>query len=147
PRAHLFGVLALGDVARDARRADHPALGIANRRDVERDAQAPAGLRDADGFQAAHDLAAADAREHLFLFGATLRRQDERDRLAERLRLAVAEEPLGALIPGADHAVERAADDGVAGGLDDRREARLYLLGALLLGDVDQHVDRADDLA
>jgi hypothetical protein len=47
--------------------------------------------------------------------------------LADRLRGAVAEDALGAEVPGADDAVERLADDRVVGGGDDGGEPRLAL--------------------
>jgi hypothetical protein len=68
-----------------------------------------------------------------------------RDRLADGLLLEIAEQPLRALVPGADHAVEVLADDGVVGRFDDRGKAMRHLLGALLLTHVDQHVDGADE--
>ena len=136
--------LALGDVARDLRGADDAALRIANRRDRKRDVDQPAILRAAHGLEVVHRLAIAHLGEHHVFLGAALFGNDERDVPANRVLGAVAEHALGAAVPGLDDAVEGLADDGVVGLLDDRGKTRLGLLGALLLGDVDEHVDSAD---
>jgi hypothetical protein len=46
----------------------------------------------------------------------------------DRLVGRVAEQPLGGGVPRQDHALERLADDGVVGRLDDRRQVSLRLL-------------------
>jgi hypothetical protein len=57
----------------------------------------------------------------VFLRDAILR-NDERDVAADRLLGGVAEQPLGAGVPGPDDSVERLADDRIVRGFDDRRE-------------------------
>ena len=72
-------------------------------------------------------LAAAQAAEDVALLVAQLRRHDQVDRLADRLFRGPSEQPLRALVPGGDDAVERLADDGVFGRRDDGGEQRLRL--------------------
>ena len=67
-------------------------------------------------------LAAADARENARLLVCAVRRDQDRDRLADDLLGGVAEQPLGARIPGLDDPVEILADDGIVRGFHDRDE-------------------------
>ena len=81
-------------------------------------------------------LAAAQTPQDVALLLETIGRDDEIDVPPDRLGGAVAEDARGAGVPARDHAVERLADDGVVGGLDDRREERTSLLGAPSVRDV-----------
>ena len=67
-----------------------------------------------------------------------------RDRLADHLLGAVAEDALGALVPARDDAGERLADDGIVGRVDDRGRVGVRLLRAPAFGDVRHHADRAE---
>ncbi len=62
------------------------------------------------------------------LFGVPLRRDDDVDRLPHHLLGGVAEETLGARIPGADRAVQQLADDRVVGARHHRRQEGVLLL-------------------
>src|SRR5262249_38690749 len=102
---------APGDVARDLRGADDPPLDVANRRDRERDVEQAAVLAPADGFEVVDALAASDARENFGLFIEPVGRDQDGDRLSDHLCSLIAEQTLGALVPGGNHAVEIFADD------------------------------------
>ena len=69
------------------------------------------------------------------------------DRLADDFAGGVAEQPLRTSVPGGDDAVEILADDRVVRRLDDRRQLGGEVLRALPLGDIDEHVDRAEQHA
>ena len=80
-------------------------------------------------------FAAADAREDVRLFVEPVRRDQDRDRLADRFLGGVPENTFGGGIPGADDSIEVLADDGVVRGFHDGNELlrglrRLYALDA-----------------
>src|SRR4051794_39307918 len=92
-------------------------------------------------------LAAADARQDRIFLGPAVRRYQYRDRLADDFFGRIAEQPLRALVPACDDAIEVLANDGVVTRLDDGGEALRKLLVAFALGDIDEHIQRADNLA
>ena len=87
--------------------------GIANRRDRQRDRDQRAVLAPPNRVEVLDAFAAANAPEHHVLFGKAIRRDQHRDRLPDGLVGGVAEQLLGAAIPGGDDAVEILADDRV----------------------------------
>jgi hypothetical protein len=82
----LLPALSLGDVARDFRRADDPAIGVLDRRNRERDVDQAAVLAPANGFVVIDALAAPDASENPALLGLAVRWNQDRDGLCRRLR-------------------------------------------------------------
>ena len=100
------------------------------------------------GLEVFDPLSGLQAGDDLVLFGDAVGGDDQGDVAADGLLGGVAEQPLGAGVPALDDAVQRLADDGIVGGLDDRCEqaggqqlAGPVALDAPLLGDVteDQH--------
>jgi hypothetical protein len=75
-------------------------------------------------------LALPDPPEDGRLLVQMIRRDENRDGLADGLVGGVAEDALGPLVPAHDDAFERLADDGVVGRLDDGREPVGGQLGA-----------------
>ena len=58
------------------------------------------------------------------------RRDQQRDRLADRLGCRISEQALGTRIPAKDPALQGFADDGVVGGCDERVSSASLLVGA-----------------
>ena len=114
----------LADVAGILRSADDPALPIQDRRYCQRDFDPATILGDARGLEVIDPLAAPDFLQDLLLFRVQLRRNDDRDRLADDLVSLVAKDARGTCIPGADLSVEGFADDRILRGVDDRGEER-----------------------
>src|SRR3954462_479589 len=106
-----FNLLAIGNIPGNLRGANHGAIGIANRRDCQRDRDERAVLTPANRVEMLDAFAAADAPEHHLLFREAVWRNHHRDGLPDRLFGGVAEQLLGAAIPGGDDAVEIFADD------------------------------------
>ena len=78
---------------------------VAHRRDGQRNVQKAAVLAPANGFVMMDALAAPDAREDPGLLVFASRREKNGHRLADGLAGGIAEQPLGARIPGPDDAV------------------------------------------
>src|SRR5208282_4725951 len=116
----LAGLLQLGYVAPDRRRADGPAVQVADRRDGEGNVDEAAILAPTHRLELADALAATGLVEDRRFFLETVEGSDDRHRLADRLLGGEAEEPLGPLVPGEDHAVEILRQDRVVRGFDDR---------------------------
>jgi hypothetical protein len=91
-------------------------------------------------------LAAPRAREDVGEFTRALRRDDEGDGAADDILGRVAVEALGGRVPARHRAVERLADDGVGGGLDDGGQPLARDLGLAAVGDVVEDEDDADGL-
>src|ERR1700684_1389167 len=128
--ALMFGLFARGDVAGDLRSADDGAVGVLDRRDAERDRNPAAVLALPDRLVVVEAVAAADAREDLRLLVVQLRRNQDSDRLADDLFGGVAEQVFGGAVPADDDAVQRLADDRIAGRFDDAGELLAGLHGA-----------------
>lgn len=74
-------------------------------------------------------FAAANMRQNIILFRVTLGRNDQCNVLTDSLRRAVPEHLLGAAVPRCDDAVQRFADYGVIGRIDDCRETGGHYIG------------------
>ena len=92
-------------------------------RDGQRYFHAPAVLALANGLIVLDALAALDARKICWLLVLALRRNEDGNRLADRLFGLVAEKLLRPVIPRCDDAVQVFADDGVVRKLDDGGQA------------------------
>src|SRR5262249_56141184 len=75
-------------------------------------------------------LAAPNALGDRALFVQTIRRDQDRDRLANGILRQVAVQPFGSAIPTGNDPIEVGADDGIVGRLDDRRELLRNLLAS-----------------
>ena len=92
-----LGPLAVGDVAGDLRGPDDRAVGVADRRDGERDVDDAPVLGDALGLEVLDPLAPADALQDAVHVLGMVRRHQGGDGLADDLGGGVAEDPLGGL--------------------------------------------------
>lgn len=126
-----LGPSAGGDVAGDLGGADHPSAGIPDRRDGERDRDAPPVPGQTLGIERRHRLAPAQARDDGGFFGQKLGRNDPGDRLADHLLGAPAEDADGPGVPGGDPPVEPLADDRVIRPGDDCGQPRRGQVGRL----------------
>ena len=131
----FVGAFALGDVAGDLGRADQTAVAAPDGRDGQRHVHQASRLGAPHRLEVLDALASAQALQQPALFGVPLRRDDDVDRLPHHLLGAVAEETLGARVPGADGAVQQLADDRVVGARHHRRQEGVLLLdgGQLLV--------------
>jgi hypothetical protein len=117
----------LGHVAGDLGKADVAAAGIAHRLDHRRRPEPAAVLADTPALLFGPP-AAAGARQNLaphigrFVFG----RKEQREMLADDLGSAVALDPLGPGVPGADHAIAIQETDRAVG---DRTDQELEPIG------------------
>src|SRR6185312_12411043 len=119
----LSGELALGflkpfrfrDVAGDLGGADDPAGLVAYRRDAERDVETSAVFVEADRLVVVDSVAPHEPADDVSFFVMALRRDQDVDRLPDRLLGRPAEDPRRAGIPASNDAVERLADDGIVG--------------------------------
>ncbi len=136
PLQGLLGPLALGDVADDLRGPDDPAVVVLDRGDGHGHVEPSAVLGQPHGLQVLDALAVPHAIQDLLFLLDPLRRQQQRDRLADDLLRPVAEEAFCPRVPGLDDAVEVLGEDGIVGRLDDCRQPRQRLLGLLAVGDV-----------
>src|SRR5207237_10587306 len=91
-------------------RTDDLAGLIADRRDRQGDIDEPAVLRLADRLVMVDPLAVAQAAQDHRLFVPTVRGNDQRDGLADRLLGGVAEQAARPGMPGGDESAERLAD-------------------------------------
>src|SRR5262245_66663282 len=103
-------------------------------------------------------LSAPNALGDRALFVQTIRRDQDRNRLANGILRQVPVQPFGAAIPAGNDPIEVRADDGIVGRLDDGRELLRNLLAcaglpldllqggfrALGIADVLDAVDRTD---
>ena len=148
PRRDLpLDPLLVRDVAGRLGGADDPAERVAHRRHGERDLDERAVLAAAHGLEVVHRLSATDAPQDVGLLAMSIGRDDQQDGLADRLGRGIAEQSLGPAIPGGDDPVQRLADDGVVGGVHDRRQAAARLFRAEAVADVPDDLRGSGDLA
>lgn len=134
----------LGDIAGNFRGADYfPGL-IGHRGNGQRDLNQTSVLAAALSFEMIDRLAAPDAMENIGFLMQAFGRDDYGNRFANRLLAKITEQALSPLVPGLNNAVEIFADDGVVAGFDNGRKTTRYALRALVIADIDQDVDRAD---
>src|SRR5499426_4442572 len=143
----LFRLFAFGDVAGNFRRADDAARGVSHWRKGERNVQRGAVLAQADGFEMFNPGAPPDLLNNLRLFVKPVPRNQNGAGLAYRFLSRVAEHPLRALVPTRDDAVEVSAQDRVVRGIYYGAQQSGQLLPLLPLGDVEEHVNAANDPA
>ena len=96
-----------------------------------------------DGLIVIDALTAPYAREDAGLLVVSLSRNQNRDRFADSFFGGIAKQPLRALIPTHNDAVQIFADNGVIRRLDDGGQSLTGLFGLLQLGDILKYVDRA----
>ena len=112
----------LGDVACDLGSADDETCIVINGRDRQRDGNERAILSLTNRLVMPNRLTRANLRQNeVFLALANLR-NDDANRLADRLRSCVAKHALGGCIPRQDDSVQILADDGVIRRIDDLGE-------------------------
>ena len=117
--------LSLGYVARHARDAGDGAGGVEDRRRGQRHVDPAVAAPQRDGLAPGHPLARPHPLERAAEGLAGLGLQgDQRDGPPQRLVAGVAEQPLGAGVPGLDPAVGGEGEDRVVGGLDHRASRR-----------------------
>src|SRR5215510_2714515 len=143
----LFRLFTFGYVARNFRRADDAARGVSHRRKGEGNVQRGAVFTQADGFEMFNPGAPPDLLNNLRLFVQPVRRNQNGAGLAYRFLSRVAEHTLRALVPTRDDAVEVFAQDRVVRGIYYGAQQSGHLLLFLPLGDVEEHVNAADDSA
>ena len=88
-----------------------------------------------------------NAGEDFRLFILAIRRNQDADRPAYSLFCCIPKKTFRAPVPGLNDPEGVLADDRVVGEFHDRGETAGILFGLFPLGDVDQHVDRANELA
>src|SRR5690606_18023199 len=110
---------ALGDVARDLRRAYHASIAVVYGRHRHRNRNELPVLALPDGLVVPHCLTGPDASEDEVLFVLPIGWNDDADGAADHLVGAVAKDAFGRVIPELDDAVEVLADDRVVRRLDD----------------------------
>ncbi len=143
----LLGPPLVGDVPADLGGPDDLALGVADRRDGERDVDDGAVLPPPLRLVVVDLLAAADAAEDALGVLDGLGRHEHGDVPADDLLGGVAEDAFRPLVPARDDAVEVLRGDDVVGGLDDGGELLVQQLRPPLLGDVAEDEDDARDPA
>jgi hypothetical protein len=136
PGQLLLRALAVGNVPRDGRGTDHHAGAVPDGRDRERDVDPASVLADAHRLGELGPLPPADALKQGPLGGVQLLGDHRKDRPAHDLLRGVSEDPLGGRVPAGDDALQRLADDSVAGGGDDRGQALRGLVAHVAGGDI-----------
>jgi hypothetical protein len=116
----LFCVLAIRNIAGDFRGADHPARGIENGRDAQRDGHEPAVTRSPDGLEVFNALACANRREHRIFFDLSIVGNEPPDGRSNHFVRGIPEHALGRLVPRQHDPVEVFADDGIVRRLHNR---------------------------
>ena len=117
---------------------------VAHRRDGQRDVEPPSILRHAHGLEVVDAFAAPQPRQDVVFLRLPLGRDQHAHGPSDQLVGRIAEQALGRGIARLNDAVEVLRDDGVVGGIDDRREVRLRGERLLLLGDVAKVADDAE---
>ena len=113
PRQRFGRQFLLGNVPFDRRGANHIPMGVVNRRHAHGDVDPLAILPNPLGLEEIHPLAPAKAFQEVALGVVELVGDETKDRLADHLGFAVAEDPFGCRVPVGHDAVERLADDAV----------------------------------
>src|SRR5262249_26578425 len=113
----------------------------------ERNVQRGAVFTQADGFEMFNPGAPPDLLDNLRLLVQPVRRNQNGAGLAYRFLSRVAEHPLRALVPTSDDAIEVFAQDRVVRGTYYSAQQSSHLLPLLPLGDVEEHVNAANDSA
>ena len=124
------------DIAGDRRRAHDCAVAVADRRERQRHLDLGPVLALTDRLEVVDLVACPDPVQQLRCLVVEPGGDENRHRLADDLIGGVAEEALGAAIPGQDRSVEVLADDGIVGGLDHGPVHRSIVVGPAALGDV-----------
>jgi len=124
-----LSALLFGEVAGDLGCADHLSSGITDGRKRKGDLDERAIFAKACRFVALDRLAEQHVtHEHRDLRIAHFLRHDRRDVFAHDLLGFPLEEPLRAAVPAGDLARDVSTENGIVGRLDDRREARCFLV-------------------
>jgi hypothetical protein len=131
-----------GDVAGDLRGADDVPVAVAKGRHGERDESPIPVPCPSHRLEVLDPLPFEQPGQDLFLLVSPFGRDDQVDLLSDGLLGGVAEQAFGPGVPGPDRAVERLADDGVAGGLDDGGKLRLRILDLVAFGGIPEHEHR-----
>ena len=82
-------------------------------------------------------VALPDPLKDLAFLGPQLRRNNQVNRSPDSFGRGIAEQALGALVPGQDDAFQRHADDRIVRGRDDGGEQRSRFFFSFLLGDIE----------
>src|SRR5215813_6347777 len=96
-----------------------------------------------DGFVTRDLVALFDLREKIQLIAEPVFRHNETDVFSDNLRLAVAKQIFGSAVPTKYGAGQVFAEDGVGGGVDDRRQTRRAGVTSPALGDFGLQSGRA----
>ena len=120
------GLRPRGDIPRDRGRAAELARAIADRRDGERDVIPSTVLGHVLRLIGCEALPALEARQHLGEFIASVRGDEQGDRLPQDFGRRVAEEVLRSPIPAGDAAVQGLADNRLLGGGDNGSQLRAH---------------------
>ena len=131
---------SFGHVARDLRRADDPARprrGSARR--SARQGRCAPSLRRRTGLEMVEPFARRTRFRMRGISSGRSGRGDDRDRLADDLAGAVAEDALGRFVPARDDAGERLADDRVVRQFDDRGKEVHLAFAALACVNIDAY--------
>ena len=115
----LLGLLARGDVASHLRNADDGAVRRPDRGDCHRNIDPFPVLAQADSLIVIDGFSAPDALEDRRFLVGHVRRDENGNGFAHHVVTGVAEQAFRPLVPGGDDTVERLADDGILGGLED----------------------------
>ena len=123
-RALGFSLLPLGDVTRNFRRANHDPVGIANRRDGQRDRKQRPILSAPNRLEMLDSFAAMNPGNDVVFLRLPIVGNDRSDRAADHFIGCITEDSLGCTIPRKHDAAEILADDGIVAGFDNRGKAQ-----------------------
>ena len=119
-----LGLLLAAHVARYARRADDCTPGVDDGRNRQRDVDSGPVLAHSDRLELADPLPRTEPVENVGDLSRSIRREQHRHRLADRLGSRVPVNSRGRVVPGQDRPVEGLAEDRVLRRSDDRLELR-----------------------
>ena len=143
----LFRPFALGDVTRNFGRADDIAAEVSDWRNGQRNVDEASILALSDSLVMVDPLTATDAFEDSRFFVVAIDRNEQSHRLADRFLAGIPEETLRAIVPARNDAVDVFRKDGVVGRFDNRGVVLRGFFVSFALGDVNQHVDCAEELS